>query len=947
MKKISVVTFTLLLTACSFNNQETLGDLKYEPKEEKPIEFDSMNYQEVRKEYQELLSLFKDDELKEQIERRIADVFMLEGGEAQLESAEPSKSYYAEAIKSYREILEKYPNSPDNAEVLYQLARAYDMDGHTDKALQMLEQLTTRHPNYKNRAEAHFRTGDIYFTKKKYRKAQIEYTLVTRMDNPKLAIYAHYMLGWAHYKQFNYRSAVNEYAEVLSKLLVDGKKIEQLDSSQQPLVKDSIQSMSLALAKSGGAELIETVTSLNGKPYLWLVYDSLGEYYLEKERFEDSANTFRQYVRRYNFSANAPTLHSKLIFSYIKGGFPLQALKEKEVYVEYYSLNSKYAAANGGINDQIKSQLKVYFDELASHYHSKAQLVATRISKEQKKQKSAQRDVKLAEYDQELVAAFSRAAHFYQQYIETFPGDPRVPEFTFLKAEAHFSAAQYPKAIEDFERVAYGLDQFSEQQYRSKAGYAAIIAYQNHLKQLKPELPESKNWQSRSVESMLKFAQVFHQDKRSPAVLANAAELLFELEQYQRALTVAQNLIQNTPTLDIELKKTALGIAAHSYFKLNDFENAEQSYAQQRELVKLDSKEYKQISERLATSMYKRSEELMASKDNQRAIVKLLRIKSLTPESKLRVSAQYNAATLLLATEQWDKAIIELKQMIVEFPKAQQAPEFSRKLAFAYEKAGSWKEAADAYLKLSKQDKDEKVRQEALFIAAGLYEKNKNYATAIDLFKRYARTYEKPFAVRMEARFRLAELYQQTNQVDKKLFWLRRIIDGDKLGKELRNDRSKWLAAWANAEYGDYYAKEFRKLRLTSSLDKTLPKKNKMLQNATKRYEMAAEYEILEFVTMSSYKIAQIYQQLAFELRQVSPPRGLSKEEKVMYSEIIEEQAHPFEQLALELHMANVERAWKGAFNKWVNSSFETMKELQPSRFDKEELIVSYGDEIR
>ena len=936
-----------MLASCSLGNQKTLGDLEYKPQEEKPIEFESMNYQEVRQEYQELLSLFKDDELKEQIERRIADVFMLEGGEQQLDASKQSKSYYAEAIKSYKDILEKYPNSPDNADVLYQLARAYDIDGHTEEALKMLKQLTSRHPNYKNRAEAHFRTGDIYFTKQQYKKAQTEYNIVTRMNNPKLAIYAHYMLGWAHYKQFNYRSAVNEYATVVSLLLIEGKTIEDLDSSQKPLVKDSIQSMSLALAKSGGAELIETITILNGKPYLWLIYDSLGEYYLEKERFEDSANTFRQYVRRYNFSANAPTLHSKLIYSYIKGGFPLQALKEKEVFVDYYSMTSKYAAANGGINQKIKSQLKIYFDELASHYHNKAQLVVKRYEKEGKKAQSTQRDKKMASYHQELVTTFERAAYFYAQYINTFPNDLRIPQMTFLKAEAHFSAKQYPSAITDFEMVAYKLNDFAEKKYQAKAGYAAIISYQKYLEQLNVESEESKNWKAKSVDSMLKFAQVFQQDQRSPSVLANAAESLFELQQYQRALEVAENLIGGNSKLDKQLKKTALGIAAHSYFKLNDFEMAELSYLKQRNLAAPQSKEYQQISERLATSLYKRSEELIAVEDKQSAITKLLRIKKLTPKSILRVSAQYNAATLLLATQQWDGAISELKQMIKAFPKDKLAPEFSRKLAFAYEKQGAWKNAGDSYLKLSQHDKDEKVRQEALFIAAGLYEKNKNYNTAIDLFKRYARTYEKPFSVRMEARYRLAQLYQITNQPDKKLFWLRRIVAGDKEAKELRNDRSRWLGAWANAEYGDYYAKEFRRLKLTSSLDKTLPKKNKMLQNATQRYEAAAEYNILEFVTMSSVKIADLYQQLAFDLRQVSPPKGLNSEEQAMYAEIIEEQAYPFEQLALELHFGNIERAWKGAFDQWINSSFEAMKRLSPSRFNKEEVSVSYGDEIR
>jgi len=67
-----------MVSACSTGGQ-TLGDLKYKPKKEKAVEFEKLSYEQVRKEYQEILSLFKDKELKEQIERRIASVYMLEG----------------------------------------------------------------------------------------------------------------------------------------------------------------------------------------------------------------------------------------------------------------------------------------------------------------------------------------------------------------------------------------------------------------------------------------------------------------------------------------------------------------------------------------------------------------------------------------------------------------------------------------------------------------------------------------------------------------------------------------------------------------------------------------------------------------------------------------------------------------------------------------------------
>ncbi|MCO7223236.1 tetratricopeptide repeat protein [Pleionea sp. CnH1-48] len=946
MKKVvAVVSVSSLIAACGFGGGRTLGDLEYTPQKEKKIEFEALSHKEVREEYQELLTLFKDEELKEQIERRIADVYMIEGGKKQL-TTKRTKSYYADAIKSYHKILKKYPDSPDNADVLYQLAKAYEMDEKQDQALSMLEQLTTRHPNYKNNAEAHFRKGDIYFGKKQYQKAQTEYVIVTQMDDDKLKTYSHYMLGWTYYKQNRFNSSLNSFALVLSRLLAN-KTLEQLTSVEKPLVDDTVNSMTLAFAQSGGAEAIDNIAELQGKSYLWKIYEHLGDYYLKKERYEDSANTFRHYVTQYNFSAKAPELHSKLIDTYVKGGFPLLALKEKETYVEYYDTASQYAQVNGGLNEGIISKLKLYYDELASHYHSQAQSLVKLFEKKSKASKAKPIPEKTQKIKQDAVAAFNRAAHFYSQYINTFTTDPRVPEMAYLEAEAHFSAEKYDQAIQSFELVAYQLNHFKEAKYRSKAGYAAIVSYEKLLAELQDNPVEAKSWQAKAVESMLQFAKVFRNDKRSAAVLTNAAEYLFGLEQYQRALSVSESLISSNKKLDKQLKKTAYGIAAHSHFKLGQYQQAELNYFNQRSLIDKKTKEYKQVSERLANAIYKNSQELIETNEERKAILQLLKIKSLVPSAKVRVSAQYNAATLMLATKQWDSAITELRELISAYPKHKMAAEFPRKLAFAYEKNQAWKKAGETYLKLSKADKDPEARRTALFVAAEMFEKNKNYDTAIDLFKRYARTYEQPFVVRMEARYKLAFLYGKTKQASKKLFWLRRIIDGDKKGGEQRNDRSRWLAAWANIQYGDYFASEYRKLKLRAPLAKSLPKKNKMLKDATRRYEMAADYEILEFVTMSSFKIAELYQQLASALRRAPKPKGLNAEERKVYKEIIEEQAGPLDELAEELHYGNVERAWSGEFDQWISKSFSAMRVLAPARFDKEEAEVSYGDEIR
>ena len=181
----------------------------------------------------------------------------------------------------------------------------------------------------------------------------------------------------------------------------------------------------------------------------------------------------------------------------------------------------------------------------------------------------------------------------------------------------------------------------------------------------------------------------------------------------------------------------------------------------------------------------------------------------------------------------------------------------------------------------------------------------------------------------------------------RQLYWLRRVIDGDKKGGEQRTERSQWLGAWANAKYGDYWVWEFKRRKLRMPLESSLPKKNENLKNATDRYQMAADYGILEYVTLSSYKIAELYSLFASEIRNVKQPAGLSEADVQLFSQILDQQAQPFYKLAIELHQSNIDRGWNGAYNEWINNSFQSMKVLQPKRFNKNELEVSYGDEIR
>ena len=65
---------------------------------------------------------------------------------------------------------------------------------------------------------------------------------------------------------------------------------------------------------------------------------------------------------------------------------------------------------------------------------------------------------------------------------------------------------------------------------------------------------------------------------------------------------------------------------------------------------------------------------------------------------------------------------------------------------------------------------------------------------------------------------------------------------------------------------------------------------------------------------------------------------GLSEAEKVDYELVIEEEAYPFEERAIDVHEENFELLAGGIYNPWVQKSLNKLAVLMPGRYAKNEI---------
>jgi len=947
LRSIAFVMLVILNGCSSMSGEKTIGKLDSQATHLTDIPLPNVSHKDVRDEYRSLLEIVEEQDLRKQIERRIAGVYMLEGDYKLLvDDNAPNDGYYAPAIESYKEVISKYPGDPDNEESLYQLAKAYNLDGKNKEALETLNIFIEQYPASQHIPESYFRKGDIHFNNGEYEHAEDAYQSVVSLGIESAFLNnSYYLLGWSHYKQSDYELGLESFSMVLDRLIPEDGRIEHLDKVEKSLVDDTLRIMSLSLAYGGGSKKINEFYAnrpQSGK-YMWLLYAGLGEHFLGKERYEDSASSYREFVTHNPSSDRAPEMHSRMIRAYIDGEFSSQVLPEKERYVRNYGKDSDFWNTKGAdIKAEVIPNLKSYTDELARHYHGTGQSL---------KKQLAQADTdseKITTLTKQVQESFLKAADYYRLYMQTFPEDPRVPEMSYMRAEALFDGGDYQEAIAEYEKTAY---EYGQGKFGADAGYAAIVAYDKHAEELKSlhgkDSTQLDSWRSKTVESQLRFVNTYRQDNRSGTVLAKASEELFALKRYEKALEVATSVVSQAGAADEKLNKTAYGVIAHSQYELGRYSEAEAGYQNQLNYIPKDDKEYDVVLERVAATAYKQGDEALQANDMDHAIKHFLRIKTIAPESDARVVAQYDAATHLMSQEQWEPALNELLELRRQFPDHELSRDVTNKIAYAYEHAGQWKKAADEYDSIYRNSKDADEKRDALFVSAELYEKAGENSTAIEYFKRWAHTYEEPFNNRMEARYHLAVLYKKDDDLEKHLYWLRRVIDGDSNAGSKRTDRSQWLAAWANAEYGDYWGLEFDRVKLRMPLDKWMPRKSEKLKNALERYQKSASYGIFEFTTRTSYSIGELYAGFARELMDSPRPKGLSATELQQYELLLEEQAIPFEELAMEIHQNNIQQSWNGNYNQWVDKSFAAMARLSPVRYDKQEKQVSYGYGIR
>jgi tetratricopeptide (TPR) repeat protein len=827
---------------------------------------------------------------------------------------------YSTAIQLYQELLNSTNNANERAEAYYLLSKAYAMDGDLDKARSSLDSLVEQYPNSEWALESQFRRGEMLFSEGDYEYAEKAYAdVIERGERNEFYNQALYKHGWSYYKLGEYERAQDSFFTLLDNL--NGQSVLADNTSMESkLFGDTQRVVSLSFSNLNGAKSVKTWFSRNGnRDYEPDIYRNLGDVYLNQERFRDAAETYDMFVQVYPDSRLAPEFSTLQIESYQKGGFPTLVLPAKEKFIDHYGVNSEYWNRHPDIRQQYVGLLKGHILDLAEYQHV-----------------LAQKSGKPADYQ--------APARWYKEYLDTPPVSTNQGDVNHRYADVLFAANDYPAAISEFERTAYGYPEYTTS---GDAAFSGLVAYQKVLdSELEPE--QETLWRQQKIASAQKFGQRFPQHPQAANVLHNTAEDQLALGDVEGAVKTAGILVNRDPAPAPEMLRYGWATIANGEFDLGRFKVSEMAYNKLLLQEQIPPEQLAEYREKLALSIYRQGEQQRDQGSLDVAAATFLRVGQAVPEAAVRKNAEFDAATLFIQQQRSADAIPVLEAFRQRYPNDPLTDTIPDKLAVAYEQQGNYTAAAGELTLIAanhKGENDELARQ-AMWRAAEMQDRAEKPQASIALYEQYLQEWPQPYDFRSEAQFRLVELNRKTANSEQETYWLKQLVTSYQDAGNNADDRVAWLAAYASFTLAEPNFQEFNRIKLEQPLKTSLAAKTTVMKKALADYQAIAQIGVAEYATAANYKIGEMYRVLANDLINSERPTGMDELELEEYTMLLEDKAFPYEDQAIDILIANANLVTDDIYDQWVKKSFTALAELIPGRYAKFEQVESHVDII-
>ena len=825
-------------------------------------------------------------------------------------SEEASEQLHRAALEDFETLLAD-AKGERAAELLYEAARASDIAGQPQRSVGYLERILERHRDSAFMAEAAFRTGEYRFSEGRYAQAAAAFSKAREhgpdedFRNDSL-----YMLGWSRFLNDEAMKAAGLFLVFMDRYHEPGTGFGRVSGKDAEQVADAQRVLSLIATYDRGPETLARVLDAHGdRPYAAALYDHLLRFLRERGDHQGSVATAKAFRDHYPEHPSAPAMLTEVVESWRLAGDAQRMRDAMGAAVEAHAGPEAMAA----LDRPVRRRVMGYLRALGVWHYTRGQALEGRESRRHYRQASR----RLSQYA-------DRAGRFRMEagvmgtgagYMVLLAGDAalrsgRTAGAADLYARAAWSEPPFPGAGE----AAYALVQLRHDQWR------------------KQENVDSRN---RLIADARRFVQDFPRHADINGVRQTLANRLYEAGRYAEARGVARTLVEADATDD--QRRAGWILLGHLRMDAEEYAEAASAWAEVRQLTPADDDRLADFRGRHGVAFYREAERLADREQFERARERFRQAYRAAPGTEVAASARYDETGLVLELAQWDEAIRLLEAFRERFPEHELAPGANERIVHAHRQAGRPGEAADAMLAAIRDELNTEERWSRRLRAARYYREAGRLADSVALYERYlaeGTDHLGGHAFQQERRHELARMQEALEREEALAATHRAIVEaGEGAGGTARSAR---LASRSALWLGRRAAEGFERIELGAPLEESLARKRDALAESLDWFRRAERFGIAETATESTYRMAELYRQLARDVLDSERPSGLSDLQANQYEMLLEEEAYPFEEKAIELHQRNQQRIPEGHWTGWVNRSLDSLAELFPARYERD-----------
>jgi len=894
---------------------ETIADMRPVFLEFQARPMPAISPMEVARRYQRLFDNSDEPEVRIDALNRLSNIQNVTDENVSF-SDEREQQVYRQALDSYESILDRGAYQGRLDELLYQMAKAHAYTGQAGESIDRLRQLVGLYPSSTLVPEARFRIAEAAFSAGDYTTAESEYSRVISGDGPgSLKTKARYMQGWSQYKQGPgaWPRAGETFLAVLDGFGEQTDGFQQIPASDAELIDDTFRIVALMAAEDRGVDsLADWLHKAGGKDYDYLLYDRLADYYAGNRRYEDSVAVNRAFVNDHRAHPAVPAFWAQNVDVWRMAGRPDLAREARADYVRAFAGEDRYQQL--ATADQVRWQ--DFTRSLADYHYDQA---------EEKPAGDSQ-------------ASFRLAADYYSQLAGR---TSQRGETLRLAGDAFLQAGQHADAFAHYRQAAYDTNAYPG---AADAAWAAILIQRDALDNHNA-LPATLDELAAATE---RFSDGFAEDKRLPGLSADVANRLLERNRHADVLRFTEAAIDH-PSASTAEQYSAWVTAGEAHVAMASFGLAENAWRSslallaQGEIRDGQGADAGSLQRQLASSIYYQGEKAASDGSTDTAVAHFQRVETVLPGSDIAIKGRYDAANTLLKAGRWQAAANELTRFRRDYPQHELTATVSEKLIFAYQSSDQPVRAADEIMNpqhAGSPSWEQQLRAAELYHRAQAHERrNHIYVAWLD------RTDASQPPADSESHIRNQTLRQRLilDNVEPRRHRTE-LVDSELASAWHSDDTLAW-AGRAALVLGEDEAERFAAVSLQVPLAESLARKQAALASARERLTQAETLAGDSLRSEILFRRGELYRVMARDLMASEAPADLSELEAAQYRMLLEEEAYPFEEKAIDLHARNHQRLAEGRFDEWIEQSLQVLAELFPGRYDREVRWMTWNEE--